>query len=89
LRATISSAGENRYCCRFSGTFFGILPFRYSVILTAEPGDDDMTFVGKSNLGKLAGGTYRYSGVADHCHFHSTYKTCKDRGVFDMKRVCR
>ena len=87
LRATITHVGDNRYCCRFRGTFFGIVPFKYSITLTAEPGDDVLTFFGKSNLGKLAGGVYTYTGHADHCSFHSQYKSCKDRGVFEMRRT--
>lgn len=88
LKAQIVKLDENRYCCRFSGTFFMVLPFQYSVILTAEPGDDVLTFMGRSNLGRLAGGTYRYTGHADDCKFHATYRSCKDQGVFDMRRVC-
>jgi hypothetical protein len=88
LRATIVPTADGRYCATFTGTFFKFMPFKYQVILTAEEGEEGgVDFSGQSDLGRLAGGCYQYSGQADECTFEATYHSCKDHGCFSMKRV--
>ncbi len=87
LRATICLLSDGRYRASFSGTFFRIVPFRYSVVLTATEIDELVRFSGSSYLGRLAGGTYCYSGTADGSKFRATYRSKKDHGKFVMRKV--
>lgn len=86
LQAIISKVDETHYCARFHGTFFKFLPFEYSMLLSATPAGDGFRLAGQKDLGKLAGGVYRYEGQATACDFLANYKSCKDRGVFVMRR---
>jgi hypothetical protein len=86
LRATISKLDDTRYCARFSGTFFKIVPFRYTTVLNATPEGDGVKLSGESYLGRLMG-TFYYDGSADDCNFSMNYSSCKDHGIFKMCRV--
>jgi hypothetical protein len=86
LRATICKVSETQYSARFSGTFFRLIPFRYSTMLNASDDGKTVTLTGSSYLGRLMG-TFHYDGTADHCNFDMTYNSCKDHGVFKMSRV--
>lgn len=86
LRAEFIRCDDTHYRVHFSGRFFKIFPFRYSVTLSvvAET-EDSVTLAGSSYLGKLFG-TFCYTATADDCHFHADYTSKKDRGVFTMTR---
>ncbi len=86
LDAIITQVDANHYCVRFHGTFFKFVPFEYSIILTAQPDGERFILSGQKDLGKLAGGVYRFEGYATASHFHADYTSCKDRGVFIMSR---
>jgi hypothetical protein len=90
LRATISKLDDSRYCARFSGTFFKIVPFRYTTVLDAVDNGETVTLGGSSYLGRLMG-TFCYDGSATECQFHMNYRSRKDCGIFEMSRVacCR
>lgn len=45
------------------------------------------TFTGEANLGKLAGGVYKYAGAITGTNFQSTYESAYDQGQFRMTRV--
>jgi len=86
LRATFTRCDESHYRVDFSGRFFKLLPFRYSVTLTVvEETEDTVTLSGSSYLGRLFG-TFCYTATADDCHFRADYTSKKDRGVFTMTR---
>jgi hypothetical protein len=85
LRATITKVDDTRYCARFSGTFFKIIPFRYSTMLNAAEDGDAVKLSGSSYLGRLMG-TFYYDGTANDCSFDMNYSACKDCGVFKMQR---
>lgn len=88
LRATLCRCGDSAYRADFSGTFFKILPFRYSVTLHAEPPEDGgVNLSGSQYLGRLFG-TFHFTGHATDSDFNATYTSCKDRGAFCMRRVC-
>lgn|GEM_PF-1827115 len=73
------------YDCRFSGTFFKIVPFLYRVTLNVvECRDGVVYFRGSKRLPML--GTFCYHGHATCCSFQFNYTTKKDRGVFQMSR---
>lgn len=86
LRATICKVDDSRYCARFSGTFFRVIPFRYATMLAASDDGKSVTLSGSSYLGRLMG-TFHYDGSADDCNFTMNYSSCKDHGVFRMARV--
>ena len=86
LQAIITQVDETHYCARFHGTFFKFLPFEYYMLLTATPDAERYALAGQKDLGKLAGGVYRYQGRATSTDFLANYTSCKDRGVFVMRR---
>ncbi len=86
LRATFTPCGEGRYAVDFSGRFFKILPFRYSVTLRIiEDCGDRVTLAGSSWLGRLFG-TFTYRADATDCSFEARYSSKKDSGVFRLHR---
>ena len=86
LRAEFTRCDELHYRVDFSGRFFRILPFRYSVTLrVVEETEDSVKLAGSSSLGKLFG-TFCYTATADDCHFRADYTSKKDRGIFTMTR---
>lgn len=85
LRARIEKCGC-KYECHFSGTFFKIIAFRYTVDLeTTGVGDGIVYFRASKNI-PFFGGTFSCCGWATNCKFHATYQSKKDRGTFDMSR---
>lgn len=86
LQAIITKIDDTHYCARYHGNFFRFIPFEYSMTLTAVPDGDRLILSGQKDLGKLAGGVYRFTGYATESHFHADYSSCKDRGVFIMSR---
>ena len=87
LRATFTRCGESQYRVDFSGRFFMILPFRYSVTLdVVEDTGESVTLAGSSYLGRLFG-TFCYTAQADGCRFTARYSSKKDSGRFVMRRV--
>jgi hypothetical protein len=71
----------------FSGRFFKILPFKYSVTLRViEDGGDGVILAGSSWLGRMFG-TFCYRAEADACRFEARYTSKKDNGVFRLERA--
>jgi len=86
LRATFRPCGEGRWAVDFSGRFFKILPFRYSVTLrVVEDEGDRVTLAGSSWLGRMFG-TFCYRADATACAFEAHYTSKKDSGVFRLRR---
>ena len=87
LRATFRSCGEDRWAVDFSGRFFKLLPFRYSVTLrVVEDAGDRVTLAGTSWLGRLFG-TFCYRADATACRFEAHYTSKKDTGIFRLERA--
>jgi hypothetical protein len=87
LLCLMTSWGDGQYAARFRATYLGVLRFSYTVTLAAEQREGVWHFTGEENLGKLAGGVYRYAGQAAPTEFHATYHSKYDHGVFQMRRV--
>jgi hypothetical protein len=86
LRATFTPCGGDRYAVEFSGRFFRILPFRYSVTLrVVEDRGDHVILAGSSWLGRLFG-TFRYRADATERSFEACYTSQRDRGTFRLSR---
>jgi hypothetical protein len=87
LRCLISRQPDGDYSARFRATYLKVLRFSYTVTLRVEPGEGEWRFHGEANLGKMAGGNYRYAGRATQTEFHSTFDSQYDRGTFEMRRI--
>ena len=87
LRATFRPCGEDRWAVDFSGRFFKLFPFRYSVNLrVVEDAGDRVTLAGTSWLGRLFG-TFCYRADATACRFEARYTSKKDTGIFRLERA--
>jgi hypothetical protein len=88
LRCTFTKLDETSYQADFSGRFFKVLPFRYSVVLTviADTGDS-ITLSGSHELGRRFG-TFTYTATATCTDFVANYSSCKDNGQFTLSRCC-
>jgi hypothetical protein len=86
LNANFCRVDNQHYRVDFSGRFFKLVPFRYSVTLTvvADLGDH-VELSGSSYLGRLMG-TFSYRATATACSFVSNYSSCKDQGRFVLAR---
>ena len=85
LNATFTKCGETQYHVAFSGRFFKIMPFRYSVTLDVIEDGDTVKLSGSSFLGRIMG-TFSYSATATACTFDSAYSSCKDNGWFHLTK---
>lgn len=85
LHATITKIDDTRYCARFSGKFWKLFPFRYSVILRVVEEGEVTRLRGSSYLGRLMG-TFHYSATVSGCDFNATYCSKQDHGKWVMKR---
>ncbi len=87
LKATFVKQDETHYCVHFKGRFFKLLPFKYSVVLeVVEDTGDHVTLSGSHYLGRMFG-TFTYTATATACEFNADYSSCKDSGVFKLKKV--
>lgn len=86
LNACFTPCGDGAYRVEFTGRFFKVFPFRYSVVLRiVEDSGDSVTLAGSSFLGRLFG-TFTYRATADGCRFDASYASRKDSGSFRMSR---
>ncbi|HMJ90991.1 MAG TPA: hypothetical protein VK530_14305 [Candidatus Acidoferrum sp.] len=86
LRCLITRQTNGVLQARYRATYQRWLKFGYTAALVARPGTNQFDFDGSADLGKLAGGVYRYSGHATPTNFFSTYQSKYDHGVFRMVR---
>lgn len=87
LKATFVRQDDTHYCVHFKGRFFKLLPFKYSVMLeVVEETPEGVTLQGSHYLGRLFG-TFTYTATATDCSFNANYSSCKDQGVFCLKKV--
>jgi hypothetical protein len=86
LRCLLSRESDSCYQARFRATYWKVFRFSYTVPLRFEQRDGIWHFTGEENLGKLAGGVYRYEGHATRTNFFSTYRSKPDHGTFQMQR---
>lgn len=85
LQAEFVRLNESEYEVFFRGKFFAILPFRYSVVLTASEQDGVVTMSGSKYLSRMFG-TFTFSAAVTDTHFNANYSSCKDHGCFEMSR---
>lgn len=87
LRCLITQKDEHTYHARFVATYAGFMHFGYELDLIGDKRMDEwVTFQGHANLGFLAGGEYRYEGLANSAKFICDYTSSADHGQFNMSR---
>ena len=86
LRCLISAQPDGMFQARFHAKYWKIFSFGYTVMLRAEPADGRYQFEGQADLGRLAGGLYRYEGHVERTNFFATYACKYDHGTFQMSR---
>jgi hypothetical protein len=86
LRCLLTELDAGRYHARFWATYWKIFRATYDVQLNVRNENGKYLLEGESNLGKLAGGIYRYKGYATPTNFFSTYESKYDHGTFQMTR---
>lgn len=88
LRALLTPTGEDTYRARFHARYARLFTFGYTVELRATNAASGVAhFAGSADLGRLAGGVYRYSGRADATNFQATYESRADHGRFELRRL--
>jgi hypothetical protein len=86
LRCLLNRENDTSYRARFRATYWKIFRFSYAVSLAVEERGGTWRISGEENLGKMAGGVYRYEGQVSPTNFHATYSSKYDHGTFEMKR---
>lgn len=86
LTACFVRTADHQYAVSFRGRFWGIVPFRYRVVMTAtEQPDGTVQLTGSQYLGRLFG-TFTFTATASGQQFQAQYASCKDHGVFCLRR---
>lgn len=87
MRAVLTKTSPGNYHASFYAWYKRVLTFSYATELRVEKQDGATVFFrGESDLGKLAGGVYRYEGHATPVDFFSTYDSKYDVGTFTLRR---
>lgn len=89
MRAVLKDSGNGTYQAHFHARYKRIFSFAYTVELAGRRETDRFRFHGESDLGKMAGGVYRYNGWASGTNFFSTYDSKYDVGTFTLHRPVR
>jgi hypothetical protein len=85
LNARFCKISDTCYQVRFTGTFFGAIPFVFSVKLGATPQPDGtVVLAGDPRLPLF--GAFHFSAVATEHDFNATYSTDRDEGQFNLSR---
>lgn len=79
-------SSSTQFRAHFRATYASVLHFSYAAALTGAVTNGVVQFTGESDLGKLGGGVYKYSGSANATHFSCTYESKYDHGTFQMSR---
>jgi hypothetical protein len=84
LRCVLAQRSPTEYAATFYAVYAGFLRVCYTVILRGEKKNAALALEGDSDLGRLAGGIYHYSGEATGRSFRCAYSCSYDRGTFEM-----
>ncbi|MDQ6632977.1 MAG: hypothetical protein M3Y82_14680 [Verrucomicrobiota bacterium] len=86
LRCIITKISEEKYRAQFHAKYKKVLGFGYTALFHGVKTNEVFQFKGEANLGRLAGGIYRYEGKISPTNFFSTYDSKYDRGIFQLSR---
>jgi hypothetical protein len=87
VKAVVTRTGDATYVVQFQSTKLGVIPSNLDVPMQVSFEDRQYVFSGEVDRNVLAGGSFQYAGYANREHFHTTYKTERDHGVFELTRV--
>jgi len=85
LNAEFVRLDVNTYEVFFRGRFFKVLPFKYSVVMTAAEQNGVVYLSGSKHLGRMFG-TFSFRAAASDRQFNANYTSCKDSGCFRLTR---
>jgi hypothetical protein len=86
LRCLLKPIAPGTYEARFHAKYKKVLSFGYTATFRGNNTDGVFQFEGEADLGKLAGGIYRYKGTVSPTNFESTYRCKYDHGTFTLHR---
>lgn len=86
LRCIVSEPSAGQFDLHFWATW-SVFAGAYHVSATVESTESGYAFSGEKNLGKLAGGIYRFEGTIEGEAFESRYMSNKDQGRFSLTRA--
>ena len=74
------------YQARFDGTYWGFIPFWYTIQMTITEQDGVYRAQAEEDLGWLGGGIYTYEGVISKSEFQISYTSKRHKGTFVLER---
>ena len=86
LRCVVTKTSETAYRAHFRAHFWKIFRYTYAATLNGTETNGVVALRGEANLGKLAGGVYKYEGKATPTDFQSNYESKYDHGHYQMAR---
>ncbi len=86
MRAVVREVAPLEYRVYFHAKYKKILGFKYHATFLGSAQNGAFVFHGEQDLGKLAGGLYRYDGSIRPTNFFSTYQSKYDSGTFTLGR---
>jgi hypothetical protein len=89
LRCVVTPVTAALWRMYFRGEYAAIFRACYSTDFTVGAEGARWTFSGGSDLGRLAGGEYRYTGQATLEEMQCTYRSARDHGTFTLARYAR
>ena len=88
LKAQICKVSEDCYRADFSGRFWKIMPFDYSVTLRVIGRDENATYLaGSTYLGRLMG-TFSYTATVQNGCLTARYRAKRDCGSWTLRKRC-
>jgi len=87
LQCVLSETGSKKYRASFHATYSKVLRVCYTVELRGSTIGSQTQLEGETDLGRLAGGIYHYSGTAGEGQFQCQYRCSYDHGTFRLRKL--
>jgi hypothetical protein len=84
LKCLLTPDDSGDYRAMFYAVYASVLSVAYTVSLHGEKMDGKLKLKGELDLGKLAGGVYRYEGELAAQEFCCNYRCAYDHGTFRL-----
>lgn len=86
LRCVVTKKSDSTYRAHYRAHFMKVFRYTYAATLHGTEENGMVRLQGEADLGKLAGGVYKYEGTATPTDLHSTYASKHDHGNYQMQR---
>ena len=86
LRSIVTKTDDDTCRAQFKASWALLLKFGYTAEMHVTQEGGVAHFTGEADLGKMAGGVYRYDGHADGTTFYCNYRSGADHGYFKLTR---